>query len=225
LVIGAGCLLAPVVQHQVPESIGRGNVRFGIAGGGGFTSDQGSAGEALGGWRFASADAWIDAGLRDRTDLRVRLSNQFSFGSCDGADCDHAHSWLPGIELQAKRTSDSGNSAFLVGTVNQLMVGIRDEDHATSVGYGGSAIYVGGVFGFLPSGGVRIVVATTLAAGGAVWAGAFLIQPALSLGLEIPVTDRLSIRPEVAGMATVGWFDDRFETLIMAAAFGLALEF
>lgn len=190
-----GCFVGPVGQYQVPESIGKGNVQVGIAGGGAIRADV-ELGLGDRPWGITS-DVWLDVGVGERHDLRFRLSNLMILDFRPGEDNPSFD--ILSFNFQYKRSSSSGDSAFIVGIQPHLIIDVV-RDH-TDVDFGAPLVYIGGVFGFGERGGIRYLFTPTFAGGfGGVMFGAeiFWFQLAASFGLEIPVSDSVVLRPELA---------------------------
>ncbi len=212
--------MGPVGQYQVPEPIGKGNLRVGLAAGGVVRTehDLGLSERALG----VTSDAWIEYGVGERSDLRFRLSNLMIL------DLRPEREFLTfdvlAVDCQFKRSNPSGSSAFIVGVQPYLIFDVVGDE--TDVGAGAPSFYIGWVFGFGDRGSVRFLLTPTIAVGtfGLFSEDVFWIQLAASSGLEIPVSDGFFLRPELTIHFTPVFAGDCVEAVAMATL-GMALVF
>jgi hypothetical protein len=215
-----GCFMSPVGQYQVPESIGKGNLRGGLAVGGAVRTehDLGLSERALG----VTSDAWIEYGVGERSDLRFRLSNLMIL------DLRPEREFLTfdvlAFDCQFKRSSTSGSSAFVAGVQPYLVFDVVGDE--TDVGSGAPSVYIGWVFGFGDRGSMRFLLTPTIAVGtfGLFDEDVFWVQLAASSGLEIPVSGAFFLRPELTVHFAPVFAGDGVEAVAMATV-GMALAF
>jgi hypothetical protein len=178
----SGCLVAPFGGYHTPDSIGKGNTQVGIAGAAiaGVESDAGFT------YAMSEADVWLDIGVARQIDLRTRAFLLKVFPSRSGADL-----WAPGLSLESKFSNQSGTAALITGLSAEVMIEVGHDPFLLVTPW------IGGSFGIGRPGGLRLLLSPRIAAG----LGSLGIQQggaaSFSVGLDIPVTRRFRIRPEV----------------------------
>jgi hypothetical protein len=178
-----GCLVAPIGNYHTPESLGEGEMRQGVA--------VAAAPEIDTDFDFfyilGEADYWIDFGLMEQLDLRARAFLVKGFPAEY-----YANFWIPGLSLEAKLSNRAGTAALIAGVSPQLIVDIRHDDQNFLI-----ASWLGGVFGIGRPGNVRLLLSPRLAAGLSSVGAPEGAAASLSVGLDLPITKRVAIRPEV----------------------------
>jgi hypothetical protein len=176
-----GCLVAPFGGHHTPDSIGEGNTQVGIAGAvvSGVESDDGFT------YVMSEADVWLDFGVARQIDLRARAFLLKMFAAKYGTDL-----WAPGLSLESKFSNRSGSAALIAGLSTELLIEVGQDPFILVTPW------IGGSFGIGRPGGFRLILSPRIAAG----LGSLGVQKggaaSLSVGLDIPVTRNLRIRPE-----------------------------
>ena len=213
MLFASGCFLSPHGSYQVPEALGVGK----MGGGGGV------------GGIFAVGDTQITAiegqgffefGIGESTDLRLRLTGIGTIQQ-DGGD---VFMLGPGMEFKFS----FGNIALITG-LDLLAPTIGNNDGVCDDGPDGSGNncsgmhtslsgHVGAVFGIGDPGSLRLLIAPRIGFS----ANGLLGLGGLAVGVDLPVGDAISIRPELDGTC---YFDWTFGGAICTFGGGVALVF
>jgi len=210
-----GCVVALPSAYHVPNALPNGEVRFGAAGGyvNVSTDEPGIDQE----YDFGQVDAWIDIGLSKQRELRVHLVflHEITEEDLSKTRC------LPGFVVEGKFSNPSGNMALIIGLsfmqiLTQHQEPWRDEFEANMPLL---SLYAGGVFALGETGRPRLVVLPRVAS---LWP---YFQVSLALGLDLPITRRISIRPE--GHVTCAFIWEHLSSYdpSFISGFGLAVVF
>lgn len=176
-----GCLVAPFGGYHTPDTIGEGNTQVGVAGAAiaGLESDDGFT------YAMGEADVWLDFGVARQLDLRARAFLLKVFPAKFGNDL-----WAPGLSLESKFSNRSGTAALIAGLSAEVMIEESNDPFLLVTPW------IGGSFGIGRPGGLRLLLSPRVAAG----LGSLGVQKggaaSFSVGLDIPVTRNLCIRPE-----------------------------
>jgi hypothetical protein len=211
LLLSLGCLYAPFNNHHTPEPLGIGKRQLGIAS---------SAAPAINDYGklsyiFTESGFWIDWGVSENSDLRLRTSFMANFSPEDFVDM-----FIPSISLEYKISSSSRIWSFITGLSGAL--GATSDGELIPI----ANPWIGLVFGIGDPGGVRLLLSPRLSAGIYPMMG---VLGSLAIGLDLPVTDHVTIRPEACAGFTyfsesAGWLGT-LEFFFAWASLGVALVF
>ncbi len=209
-------MVAPGLSGHVPEPLGKGQVSYGLAGAG-ATALKGDDDFTPG----LEGDFWMDLGVSDRLDLRVRATLMTVI---DTDDDGNDNIWGFGPSLEYKLSSASGRAALVTGLSLLFFIG-RYEDN-TGENSGGLylahvsfAPSLGAVFALGDPGNIRLLIAPRVSAG----ITARVMQLAFSAGLDIPLADKSSLRPEIISTCTIPY--EEFSFVICYLGGGMAYVF
>ena len=206
------CATGPVGSYNVPDTLGKGNVKVGVGAGGGvmFNVNGGAEGQVF-----------VDIGVGPKTEFRVRATGEYWSASQSVTSIKGGFAAGPG--LQFKYANEAGKEA------NATLLVACD----TMVGLGGEGVSVvpaiGAILGFGDADDWRFIL-TPVASIPIIWTTlqnikggstqAFL-DLRLSAGFDIPVNKKVSLRPELAVAA--GTTMTEFLSLMLGA--GIAVVF
>jgi hypothetical protein len=208
------CLFTPRGSYQTPELLGEGNWRIGVVGGVGTAGgvdvvswiDDCDGKDCLPSWIEGSI--FFDLGLNARSDLRLRLSTIALPRAMDGAGI---YQIGPGFEL--KFTKAGGHISIVTGADLLFAYTPHEPDPHDDDGDGWLwpslidvdidgiptlAPFVGAVFGIGDPGGIRLLLAPKL-----VTPSFALFDGRLAVGVDFPIAERFSLRPEIVGSCLI----------------------
>jgi hypothetical protein len=200
------------VIGQVPEPIGKGNIRGGVAAGGTFFGVSTECEEtespcAVSGINTIEGQGIVDFGIQDSLDLRLRIAGVAGFNT--GENGEDAFMIGPGFEF--KSTYDS--FAILAGMDALIMAVpgyINDCDDNDGEGWCidpdvngwlNLSVHVGVVIGIGKPGSLRLLLTPRIGAAATFMMG----YSALAVGLDIPLGDHLSLYPQASVDCYFSW--------------------
>lgn len=198
----------------MPESLQIGQVRLGAGAGLPISGDLEGA--------PMERNLFVDLGLSKTLDLRLQLSG---YGNL-GANADDRYVGV-GLSAELKFSNQSGSAALLLGLNSMFYFDLGpsvdcEDDHGNWCFDGDKIMLfsasVGGVLGFGKPGDVRLLVTPKLATMFS------RHQGSLSVGLDVPLGESLSLRPE-ATIACSILTDDGSLGTTCATGLGAALVF
>jgi hypothetical protein len=206
-----GCLYAPFNNHHIPEPLGLGGRQHGIATSAAPAINE--HGKLI--YIFSESGFWTDWGVSENSDLRLRTSIMANFSPEKFADM-----FIPSVSLEYKISGGSRTWSFITGLSAAL--GIASDGDLMPI----ANPWIGLVFGVGDPGGVRLLLSPRLSAGIYPMMG---VLGSLSIGLDLPVTDHSTIRPEACAGFTrfsesSGWLGT-LDFFFAWASLGVALVF
>jgi hypothetical protein len=207
-----GCIVALPSGYQVPNALAEDEVRFGAAGGYvNVKRNDPASNEEI---DFGQVDAWVDIGLGNRGELRIHLVLLPEITTGEYADTRY----LPGFALEGKFANQSENMALLIGlSFMQIITDHYEEWKGTEFNMFLLSPYIGGVFALGEPGRPRLVAVPRFAS---FWP---YFQLSLAVGFELPLTRRISIRPEGHVSCAFQW--SHMSHVSFIGGFGLAVVF